>query len=263
MSEIPNGELAAALALAISSAGAVEKDAANTFHRYRYASAEAVIAEARGALAAHGLALVPTASGVDWVGGDSPPHGWLARTWTLVHAGGGSMPLQQRWPIVVERGRPPDKAVAAADTAGLAYMLRDLLLLPRVEEGTGLDDDSRDRPQERPRARQKPQERSQPRAEPEAPPAAPGQQEGSHHASWARDRAHFCGAVSDLGFKPEDVFDFVQQTGRSGLRPSGMDQTLRTQTLAYIETAKGQAAVREWLVRQAETVDDLHKEGVL
>jgi hypothetical protein len=51
--------------------------------------------------------------------------------------------IMTEWPVIPEPGRPFDKARAAADTASLGYVLRNLLLLPRVEKGTGLDDDDR------------------------------------------------------------------------------------------------------------------------
>ena len=49
----------AALAAAQALASSVEKDARNTFHKYAYASAEAMISEAKVALAQHGIAVVP------------------------------------------------------------------------------------------------------------------------------------------------------------------------------------------------------------
>ncbi len=49
----------AALARAIEKAKAVEKDSRNTYSDYAYASAEAIIEEARGPLAAEGFAVIP------------------------------------------------------------------------------------------------------------------------------------------------------------------------------------------------------------
>jgi len=42
------------------------------------------------------------------------------------------------WPVVPDRGRPPDKALASALTTSLAYLLRDLLLMPRVDPADDL-----------------------------------------------------------------------------------------------------------------------------
>lgn len=141
--------LATALAAAQASAHAVEKDATNSFHRYKYASAEAIIAEAKAALSGHGAALLPVemsivpAEALGSVAGG--PAAILRTRWAILH-GSDRHEMSADWPIIPDKGRPFDKAVAAARTASLGYLLRDLLQLPREEEGTGLDDDSRDRP---------------------------------------------------------------------------------------------------------------------
>ena len=149
--------LQAALARAIVAANAVEKDARNSFHKYKYASAEAVLAEARAVLGAEGLAVVPLTEALEKVGDEQDWALWLNRSLLLTHADGGFLALSQLWPIVPEKGRPLDKALAGAKTTGLAYLLRDLLLLPRVEEGVEMDHGRRDdRPQ---RARKPAQKR--------------------------------------------------------------------------------------------------------
>ena len=49
-------------------------------------------------------------------------------------------------PVLPEKGRPIDKAEAGARTYALSYFLRDLLLIPRVDEGSDVDQrDDRDR----------------------------------------------------------------------------------------------------------------------
>jgi hypothetical protein len=68
----------------------------------------------------------------------------LVRRYRITHSGGHFEDAVQQWPVVPEKGRPVDKAVASADTASLSYFFRNLLLLPRVEAGSDLDDDSRD-----------------------------------------------------------------------------------------------------------------------
>jgi len=132
----PVDALAAALVEAQRAAVGVHKSSKNTFHRYDYASAETIIRAASAALTGAGLALVCVEA--DVVGVDDLKI--LRRRFTLYHATGQSIDLAQAWPIVVEKGRPLDKAVASADTAGLGYLLRSLLMLPRVEAGTDLDD---------------------------------------------------------------------------------------------------------------------------
>lgn len=148
------GALAAALAQAQARARAVEKDAQNTFHRYAYASAEAILGEAKHALEGTGLALVPQNDSVAASpAAEGQPVSWvLTRGLLLVHSSGESIYLTTSWPIVPDKGRPLDKAVASARTTSLAYLLRDLLLMPRVAEGEDMDHASRDdRREESPR----------------------------------------------------------------------------------------------------------------
>lgn len=145
-------QLQAALAAAILAAHGVAPDKKNDFHKYQYASAESMLAEARESLARNGLALIPQKFELRETG-EFEMHdakgavigtlacGTIRREMLLVHAGGGSALLAVDWPWEEEKGRPADKAVAAAATASLKYLLRDLLLLARAEEN---DMDARD-----------------------------------------------------------------------------------------------------------------------
>jgi hypothetical protein len=132
----PSAKLTASLAKAQAACHAVAKDATNAQHGYKYVTAESIITEARAALATAGLVLLPTSQVLK---GDR-----ILRRFQLVdQASGESAVLTSVWPVVPQNGRPMDKAVAAADTLSLAYLLRDLLLMPRVEAGTdvaGRDD---------------------------------------------------------------------------------------------------------------------------
>lgn len=132
------GQLAGALAKAQAAVEAVPHDRRNDYHKYDYTSAEAIIREGKRALSASGLALVPV---------DQTLNGWeregenrfeLCRRFLLLHASGESCPVMVTWPVVPDRGRPLDKAVASAATTSLAYLLRDLLLMPRVDEADDL-----------------------------------------------------------------------------------------------------------------------------
>lgn len=134
----PLAQLYTALSRAIAKAGAVEKDKKVTFgQQYDYASADAIIAEARGALAGEGLGLLPASQ--------TRRDQSLDRAWLLTHSSGCSMRIELTdWPIIPDRGRPMDKALAAALTTSESYVLRDLLLLPRVAKGddiTGRNDE--------------------------------------------------------------------------------------------------------------------------
>lgn len=128
-----------ALVAAQRAAGSVGKGAWNDYHKYKYASAEAVIEEARHALNDAGLALMH----VGWVShpaiaGDHP-HPRVEVHYRLLHEDGVALDFKASSYVIPEKGRPPDKAEAGALTTNLSYVLRTLLLLPREEEGTSPD----------------------------------------------------------------------------------------------------------------------------
>jgi hypothetical protein len=126
----PDDNLASALARAQGVVRGVEKDRRNTFHKYKYASAENLIAEGSAALSACGLALVPIKQALVAASTGADLH----RQFLLMHRCGDRIPLEVVWPVVEEKGRPVDKAMAIACTLSLGYLLRDLLLMPRVDE---------------------------------------------------------------------------------------------------------------------------------
>lgn len=138
----PIASLAAALVAAQAAASGVEKGSKNQHQGYKYASSEAIIEEARDALASAGLAVVRTSSSVVW--SESAPDakqrvGLVMVVYRLIHVSGEHIDMQAETPAVVAAGRPEDKAVATALTYSLGYFLRDLLLLPRVEEHAEVD----------------------------------------------------------------------------------------------------------------------------
>lgn len=138
--------LAGALIKAQAKCRAVEKDARNTYHKYNYASAEAIIEEAKGPLNECGLALMPVGLHVNGHDREGENRFELEREFLLLHESGESVPIKCHWPICPDKGRPLDKATASADTTSLAYTLRDLLLMPRVggdDDMSGRDDTSK------------------------------------------------------------------------------------------------------------------------
>jgi hypothetical protein len=128
------GELAKALGKAQQLCHAVEHDARNEYHKYNYTSSEAIIGEAKRALAESGLALLPVEQTLDGHEKEGESRFELVRKFVLMHESGQSMPIVVHWPVCPEKGRPLDKATAAAATLSLSYLLRDLLLMPRVDE---------------------------------------------------------------------------------------------------------------------------------
>lgn len=133
-------ELNAALVQAAKLARSVAKDATNSFHKYAYASAEAIIDEARSVLTESGLMLHVVEQRCEERGFnvvvrdntiDKQPLWWLVSIYGLVHVSGEGREILSEIPILPEKGRPLDKAVNGAKTSDLAYVLRGLLLLPR------------------------------------------------------------------------------------------------------------------------------------
>jgi len=131
--------IAGALLKAQQGIESVKKDATNSFHRYNYTSAEEMIGACRKALHDQGLVATRATWGIDKEIGE---FGAVVSTMTLMHADSGErIDAPITWPIVPEKGRPMDKAIAAALTSSLSYWLRDLLMLAREEEGMDKRDD--------------------------------------------------------------------------------------------------------------------------
>ncbi len=128
-------ELATALVAAIRACESVPHDDEVSFGKvhYKYTSSEAIFRESRKALAANGLAVIPIEQSVNGSERTGPDRFELISKRLLMHSSGESILCTSAWPIIPESGRPLDKATAAADTLSLAYFLRDLLQLPRVD----------------------------------------------------------------------------------------------------------------------------------
>lgn len=123
------------LRLAQQSIAGIVKDGHNSFAKYDYVSAEALIRDSRSALHSAGLVLVPAALRIVGEGEERR----LDASWEVRDEEGAAVAVGCAWPVVIEKGRPLDKAIAVARTASLGYLLRDLLLLPRVAHEDELD----------------------------------------------------------------------------------------------------------------------------
>ena len=127
------------------------KGSTNTFHGYKYASADEVVLVARDALTAAGLAWIVIEQSIElmdqggpedrgsasWAGG---AVGFLRATYAMVCIDNGAMHcFKTEVPIIPEPGkssgwsRPLDKAVFGARTEANGYALRDALLIPRED----------------------------------------------------------------------------------------------------------------------------------
>jgi hypothetical protein len=122
----------------------VAKDARVDYGKgYDYVSAEQMIGAARAALHAAQLALVRT--GWQFMDGSEARPPLVLCDYTLKHVSGEQMQFAGLpWPIIEQNGRPLDKALAGALTTSLAYFLRDLLMIPKVDgEEVDRRDDSK------------------------------------------------------------------------------------------------------------------------
>jgi hypothetical protein len=149
------GDLFAALAKAQADVESVGKDGTNTQRGYRYATTEAMIRGSRQHLAGHGLAFFSTWSQAmpSVAPGDIGKQHVAALVtihWVLGHATGGQVSGTAHMDAIGSPARPPDKAVAAAVTYGLGFVLRGLLLLDRADEDEH-SPDKRQEPEEDPR----------------------------------------------------------------------------------------------------------------
>lgn len=149
--------IAKALVAAQRAVEDVAKDSKNEFHKYKYAASEDVTDAARAALNKAGLAC----SRISWeiVPGNETVEDKIRVTYMLSHESGDSVVLPPtETPAIPEKGRPADKAVAAALTLNQSYFLLGLLEIKREDEN---EVDKRDDREHMPRRmQQRPQQAS-------------------------------------------------------------------------------------------------------
>lgn len=132
MAEEKKSGLMVALLEAQCKAETVEKASKNEFHKYKYASAEDVLTEARDVLASAGLVVFQ--SGWTMI---HEPRPMLTVKYEIHHpASAESSSFETQVPVIEDKGRPLDKGLFGALTEGLAYFLRGLLLIPRADAET-------------------------------------------------------------------------------------------------------------------------------
>lgn len=114
-----------ALVEAQKNLGSVTKDAKNDWGKYGYTSAEEMISRCRKALLDSSLAFTR----LDWQYADDR----VTSRFVLVHAASGQS-MEFGNTMLVMPSKNPDKSILAALTTVLNYTLRDLLIVPRVDE---------------------------------------------------------------------------------------------------------------------------------
>lgn len=160
----------------------VGKDATNKFHNYSYTSSEGMLSACRAALHSAGLIVRRTHWRIDPTIGE---FGTLVSDIVVAHPESGTKIVDNvMWPIVPEKGRPFDKALAGALTTSLNYFLRDLLQVPREEETMDTRNDKEYEPRRAP---------SPPpsRPAPSAAPARPAQQAAPKQQAAAQDDGEY------------------------------------------------------------------------
>jgi hypothetical protein len=146
MNEEMHPELAAGLLKAQAEAIPVGKASVNEHHGYKYVSAEDMISEGRAALRVGGLSLFVAGWRVEALekpiasaDGKSDAAARVIVKYVLAHVSGQAYSWEASSYIIPGKGRPADKAELGAITANLAYAIRGLLLLPRVDEHVAIE----------------------------------------------------------------------------------------------------------------------------
>lgn len=222
----------------MANVGYVQKTGQNTFHRYKYASAEDVVSAVRGAMVANGLSLFPknVEHSVEEIhptkSGGRQYRTVVRVTWQLAHVSGDVIEFQSYGCGVDGE----DKGVYKAMTGAQKYALVMLFQLPTTDDPESYEI-----------------ERDQPgRAEP-APPAAP-----DPDPSWGEDSKVFKARVRDaLGstasFKQyAEDFKFIQDLCRFLGRPTPEYQTRaqRERLIQWLGTEQAAEKMYELLERQ-------------
>lgn len=205
---------------------------------YAYAVAEDMIAEGRISLAEGGLFLM----GVGWTfqplqeervaktkAGDdgrtktlASAIGRISVRYLLVHEAGDALEIETSAPVVPEFGRPDDKAEYGALTECHAYLIRELLNLPRgiagaIDMNQRPDDyeppSSGQRPATTPLAEPPPAQRP---AEPTSrvqdiapPPAAPPAREAAYDPAHVALCNELCRRAKDTEIPGQEIFDAI------------------------------------------------------
>jgi|6_EtaG_2_1085325.scaffolds.fasta_scaffold02767_14 hypothetical protein len=221
----PATTLSAALAAAQAMATRIDKDGRNDFQRYDYTSAENMMQLWTEIAGSQGLSLYPARSQV---------KGELLKCrWILEHGPtGAGREIRRDEPIVVSKGKPLDKAIASARTTGLGYLIRDLLIVPRVHPTDDMDHPRWSQPEKKaaPPA-PAPRKRS-----PQKPAKASAPAESAKPQTWASKHAE---RLLAAGLTPEEAEGVAYRIRGETIDESWTDERLDGLVRFVIEDERG------------------------
>lgn len=212
--------LVRALHAAQFEANRIDKDSKNTFSNYDYTSAESMMSMWTEISGRHGLALFPLELNIRYNPGDPPI---LQTTWLLSHIRGEDRTLTMEWPIVTGKGKPMDKAIASARTSSLGYLIRDLLVAPRIHPTDDMDHTRWSEPQQPTKPKR---------------PAVPRKP----------DIEQFWDAIDSYGYTKDQINGYF--TMRGGRLPGQMDRKEHIKILEWIIEPKGREALKNYINQQ-------------
>ena len=154
--------IAKKMAEVMAEVGYVQKDAANQHHRYKYASADAVLTKVRAACSARGIGITHTDANVMSLDWDRPKEGWVhavvSLTQTYTDSESGESVSYSGLASASDKG---DKANMKANTGALKYLLSlafNISWGDDPEADTSVDQATSSAPAKRPSARRQPSE---------------------------------------------------------------------------------------------------------
>ena len=165
-----------ALVSAQAQISAAKKDGRNDYSKWMYVKAETLIAMSKHVFNDNGLAFDRKSDKLVYLNGFPV----IESIFNLTH--GPSQTVTEytsSFPVVEKKGTALDRAYSASLTSGLAYKIRDVLQIPREEEGGGVDarDDRQHVPhnqqQQQNNQQQQQQNNQQQQQQPPKPPPEP------------------------------------------------------------------------------------------
>jgi hypothetical protein len=139
-----------ALLSAQKSLGGVSKDSFNTYSKYTYTSSEHLVSVARRVLIENGLVVGRRNWNFEYISTnriesseDAPTENEvikvISRFFISHPESGESFDEDISFPAIIRKGTAADKAICASLSTALAYWLRDILLLPRIDDSHSMD----------------------------------------------------------------------------------------------------------------------------